>query len=292
MKTGFPAACLKMIFLLFLNTAIAQTDTLENNTPVVKLSAFLDVFYCYDFNKPQTNYRQPFLYNHNRHNEFNINLGFVKVSVLQKKYRANLALQTGTYANDNYAAEPGTLKNINEANAGIKLAKGLWLDAGVFSSHLGFEGAVSIDYPTLTRSLVSEGSPYFLTGAKLTLKPNDKWELLAVVSNGWQRIQRVAGNSLPCVGTQVKYMPNRNTLLNWSTLIGTDDPDSTRRMRYFNNLYAQFQLNDDMNLSVGFDAGMQQQSKGSSTYNTWYAPVVVFGYKFNGQVAAGFRAEY
>ncbi|MCU0404480.1 MAG: porin, partial [Chitinophagaceae bacterium] len=170
--------------------------------------------------------------------------------------------------------------------------EGLWLDAGVFSSHLGFEGAVSIDYPTLTRSLVSEGSPYFLTGAKLTHKPNDKWELLAVVSNGWQRIQRVAGNSLPCVGTQVKYMPNRNTLLNWSTLIGTDDPDSTRRMRYFNNLYAQFQLDDDMNLSVGFDAGMQQQSKGSSSYNTWYAPVVVFGYKFTGQVAAGFRAEY
>ena len=62
--------------------------------------------------------RQAFLYNHNRHNEFNVNLGLLRLAVAHAKYRANVALQTGTYANDNYAAEPGLLKAIFEAKCG------------------------------------------------------------------------------------------------------------------------------------------------------------------------------
>jgi hypothetical protein len=51
-------------------------------------------------------------------------------------------------------------------------------------------------------------------------------------------------------------------------------------------------LDEDMSLTIGFDAGMQQELKGSSSYDAWYAPVVVFGYQFSEQFAAGFRAEY
>ena len=283
-----------LIFTFVRSLSFGQADTLDVGGPKVILTGFLDVFYCYDFNKPETNYRQTFLYNHNRHNEFNLNLGFIKVGVEQTRYRANLALQAGTYANDNYALEPGSLKHIFEANAGVKLSgkKEIWLDAGIFSSHIGFESAVSPACQTLTRSLVAESSPYFLTGAKLTWIANEKWELGGIVSNGWQRIQRVAGNSLPCFGTQVKYIPGKAFTLNWSTLMGTDDPDSTRRMRYFNNLYALFQLANGLDLTLGFDAGMQQQSKGSSAYNTWYAPVAILKYGFSREWAMAFRAEY
>lgn len=37
--------------------------------------------------------------------------------------RANLAIGIGTYTNANYLAELRVLKNINEANVGIKLTK-------------------------------------------------------------------------------------------------------------------------------------------------------------------------
>ena len=56
----------------------AQNDSIWQEKPVVNISGFLDVFYVYDFNQPQGTDRQAFLFNHNRHNEFNLNLGFVK----------------------------------------------------------------------------------------------------------------------------------------------------------------------------------------------------------------------
>jgi len=154
-----------IFFSLFLNCIFFSTQVYPgwNQKPTVNIYGFVDIYYVYDFNKPVTDYRQSFFYNHNRHNEFNLNLGLIRLQLVHPKYRANLSMQTGTYANDNYAAEPGVLKNIYEAVVGISLNKenNLWLDAGIMGSHLGFESAVSIDNLTLTRSLSAENSCFY-----------------------------------------------------------------------------------------------------------------------------------
>ncbi len=260
----------------------------------MNISAFLDVFYVNDFNHPQGTKRQPFLFNHNRHNEFNLNLGFVKLGLEHSKYRGNLALHTGTYSNDNYLAEPGLLKNIFEANVGLSLNKknNLWIDAGVFASHIGFESAISADNWTMTRSILAENSPYFLSGVKFTFNPNDKWTISGLIINGWQRIQRLQGNSLPSFGTQINFRPNEKVTINWSTFIGTDDPDTKRRMRYFNNLYGQFQLTEKFGLIAGFDIGAQQRTKNSSSYDFWLSPVIIGQFAINKTWKTAIRAEY
>ena len=285
-----------ILFSLLLNFILFSSPIYPgwNQIPNINIYGFVDIYYVYDFNKPVTDYRQPFFYNHNRHNEFNLNLGLIGLQLEHPKYRANLSIQTGTYANDNYAAEPGVLKNVHEAVVGISLNKenNLWLDAGIMGSHLGFESAVSIDNLTLTRSLAAENSPYFLTGAKLTFNPNNKWEIVATVCNGWQRIQRVQNNSLLSFGTQIKYSPSEQFVLNWSTFVGTDDPDSTRRMRIFNNFYSTFNLSEDISLITGFDIGVQQRTKGSSEYDAWLSPVIIAQYSLNQNWKTAFRAEY
>lgn len=108
--------------------------------PKIKVSGYLETYYGYDFNKPSDNNRPGFIYSHNRHNEVNLNLGFIKGAYDDGNIRANVALMAGTYTNANMATEPGVLKNIYEANAGLKLSKSLnlWLDAGIFASHIGF----------------------------------------------------------------------------------------------------------------------------------------------------------
>ncbi len=113
----------------------AQQDTSEwQIKPTLTLSGFVDVYYMYDFNQPTQTGRQPFLFNHNRHNEMNLNIGFIKLEASHSKYRSKLALQAGTYVNDNYTAEPETYKSLFEENVGISLNKknNLWLDAGIF----------------------------------------------------------------------------------------------------------------------------------------------------------------
>ena len=77
--------------------------------------------------------------------------------------RANLAVMTGTYANANLAAEPGVLRGIFEANAGAKISKkkNVWVDAGIFASHIGFESAIGKDCWNLTRGILADNSPYY-----------------------------------------------------------------------------------------------------------------------------------
>ena len=288
---------LHIIFcILYLTIAVGQEISIgtNENKEEIKISAFLDVFYAYDFNQPQDGKRQYFFYNHNRHNEFNLNLGYLKLAYNNKKLRANLALQSGTYPNDNYASEPGLLKALFEANVGYALnsKNNLWMDVGIFASHIGFESAISQENWTLSRSMLAENSPYYLTGAKLTYKPTARFEYMALICNGWQHIQKIEGNSLPSFGTQIKYFPKENIELNWSTFIGTDDPDSSRRMRYFNNFYTKFQLNKRIGFIAGMDLGMQQITKNSMYHNAWFSPILICRFAFTDHWAAAFRAEY
>lgn len=279
--------------LLLSKVAISQDLDDQEKDNLVSWNAYLGLFYAYDFNKPTTDYRQPFYYNQNRHNEFNVNVGLIQVNVEQPKYHAYLGLQVGTYAIDNYAAESEVMQHVYEAYAGVLLnsSNNLWLDVGIFSSHLGFESAISMDNWTLTRSFSAESSPFFLSGAKLTYSPNDSWTLGATVANGWQRIQRVPGNSLPSFGTQVVYSKSGLTL-NWSTLVGTDDPDSTRRYRVFNNFYGIIELSNKVRMIAGFDIGMQQKIKGSSDYNYWHISSLITQFDINDKFSTSVRAEY
>ncbi|MFD0933559.1 porin [Psychroflexus salinarum] len=293
MKKLFKNTYLLALLLFSINT-YSQVNEAWEEKPSLSIYGFVDAFYMYDFNEPQGNKRQSFLFNHNRHNEYNLNLGLIKLGLDHSRYRANLALQAGTYANDNYAQESGVFKNVFEANVGVALtsSQNLWLDVGIFPSHLGFESAISLNNLTLTRSLSAESSPYFLAGAKLTYQATDKLEITGLMVNGWQRIQRLEGNSFPSFGTQLNYSASDKLTLNWSTFIGTDDPDVTRRMRYFSNMYSQFQIAESFNLLAGFDFGAQQKEKNSSSHDLWFTPVVIGQYIINETWSTALRAEY
>lgn len=278
-------------------TAILMSTQLmaQDSTGLLTISGYAEAYYQYDFNKPSDNNRPGFIYSHNRHNEFNLNIGFIKANFSATRVRANLALAAGTYMNANYSAEPGVLKNIYEANVGVKLSKkkNLWLDAGIMPSHIGFESAVSKDCWSLTRSILADNSPYFEAGAKLTYtSDNGKWLLSGMALNGWQRITRVDGNSLMSWGTQVQFKPSDKVLLNYSTFIGTDKPDNARLSRLFHNFYGVFNITDKFGITTGFDIGTEEKISGSDDKNTWYSPVIIMKYNICDIWAIAARGEY
>ena len=272
-----------------------DSTTQETAASSLRFNGFAEVYYCYDFNQPADNNRPWFTYSHNRHNEFNVNLAYVKGSYNSERVRANIALATGTYMNANYAAEPGVLKNIYEANVGIKVLKRkkLWVDAGILPSHIGFESAHSPSCLVLTRSILADNSPYYEGGARITYNTDSgKWLLSVLALNGWQRIRRLDGNSLMSWGTQVTFTPSTQTSINYSTFFGTDKPDSLRQWRHFHNVYGTFHLTSKLELILGFDLGQEQISKGSNKYNTWYGTAGILYYVFATNWAAAIRGEY
>ena len=287
---------MKKIFFVLLAvcgiTASAQNDSI--NKPLT-ISGYAEVYYTADFNNPKNNNRPGFVYSHNRNNEINVNLAYIKTAYNTENVSANLALAAGTYMNANYAAEQGVMKNVYEANVGLKISKkhNLWIDAGIFPSHLGFESAIGKDNWTLTRSLFADNSPYFETGAKISYtSESGKWFVSGLILNGWQRIQRVDGNSTPSFGHQLIFKPNEKLTINSSSFIGNDKPDSIRQMRYFHNLYAVYQINKKLGITAGFDIGAEQKSKGSEQYNIWYTPVLVAKYNVTDKLSFTARGEY
>jgi hypothetical protein len=286
---------IKKILIAAALLVCCHTHAQDTANTSIAVSGYAEIYYAYDFNKPSNNDRPGFIYSHNRHNEYNLNLGFIKAAYAAGNMRANIALAAGTYINVNYAAEPGGLKNIYEANVGIKISKtkDLWIDAGIMPSHIGFESAVSKDCWTLTRSILADNSPYYEAGARLTYTTNDgKWLLSIMALNGWQRIQRVDGNSFVSWGTQVQYKPSGKVLINYSTFIGTNQPDSTRRLRIFHNLYGIVNINSKTGITAGFDIGTEAKSGDKRGFYTWYSPVLVIKQALTKHWAIAARVEY
>ncbi|AKQ45922.1 outer membrane protein [Rufibacter radiotolerans] len=277
-----------LVLLLAISPAFAQTDS----TRQITLSGFLDAYYSYDFHNPALHERPAFLYNHNRHNEFNINLAFLKAAYATDKVRGNLALMSGTYAQYNLAVEHELLRHLFEANVGVRLLPRVWLDAGVFPSHIGAESAISRDNLTLSRSLGAENTPYYETGAKLTFAVSEKLSLTGLVLNGWQNIHEAEGNQNKALGTQITYKPSAKVTLNSSTFFGNEKPDNARQRRYFHNFYASLAPTTQWSLIASFDYGLEQKPYGERGYNRWWNPTLALKYQALPKLGIAARAEY
>ncbi|MBC7920582.1 MAG: porin [Ferruginibacter sp.] len=271
--------------------------------PALTFSGYVDAYYAYDFANPKSgtspfgyggspaNTRPGWLYNHNKVNEFNINLAMLRMNYAGSKVRAALSLQAGTYPQYNYAAEQGLLKNVYEAYAGFQLTEGIWLDAGIFPSHIGLESAITKDNWTLTRSIIAENTPYYLSGAKLSIQASPKLAVTLLVLNGWQNIQETSQNTNKAVGTQLQFKPSDKVLLNSSTFFGNEKPDTAKQYRIHHDFYATFQLSDAFSIAALFDIGSEEKADGDGR-NWYYYPGLIARLKASDKVAFVARGEH
>lgn len=276
------------LLLLLFNFSFSQ----EIKEVKTTISGFLETYYSYDFNEPKTDGKLPFMYNFNRHNEFNINIGLLRAKVEYENVYATISLQSGTYVEDNYALEKS--KFLNEAFVGINLDKDNKhnIEAGIMPSYIGFETATSASNLTLTRSLLAENSPYFMTGVKYNYKPTDKWNFTFLLTNGWQRINKPQKDVPPSFGSQVVYKSAANSTFNWSTFVGKEFNGVAFKMRYFSNLYFDKKWNDKWRTIAGFDFGVQSLSNADATTAKWLSPIFIAQYAITTKWQTAFRAEY
>jgi len=278
-----------LIFILITGQAFPQNDGLKKLT----FSAYGELYYSFDFSRPQNHEKPPFLYNHKRHNELNANLLMVKAAFQEKKYRANLGIMAGNYTAYNLSAEPTWAQFIYEANLGVKLSnkQNLWLDAGIMPSHIGFESALSADCWTLTRSLLAENSPYYEAGIRFSYtSKNEKLLLSALYLNGWQRIRKPGYIQRPSFGTQVTFKPNGQVTFNYSSFLGTDKPDSIKAFRQYHNFYLIYEPTNKFGVIAGFDLGRDKYN--ATQYGIWYSPVLIIRCRLNNSARIAFRSEY
>ena len=271
----------------------AGADSAKAADPRPEFFGYVGVYYGYDFNNPASLARPGFVYSENLHNQIAVNLALLGARYQGERVRGTFAIQTGTYPDANYAAEPGVFKNIYEAWGGVRLAKSLWLDAGIFLSHIGLEGPNSRDDLTLTRSIMADNSPYYEAGAKLTYDPGKRWLVSVLALNGWQVIRD--RNQNEAVGTQVQFRPSAKWLLNSSTFVGEGRnlPDSLGvRLRYFHDFYLTYDPSPKWKLALAFDAGWEERAGGQSGYNAWQGGALIVRHRLSERTGAVARVEY
>lgn len=259
---------------------------IKDSSGKFSLGGFIDTYYSYDFNSPFDMNRvyttQPL-----RHNEFNINLVILDAKFTDEKFRGRLALHTGTYVESNYSLEPQLLKNIFEASAGFKLTENIWIDAGIFPAHIGFESAISKDNWTYSRSLMADYSPYYEAGIKATVNFNDKFSGQFLVLNGWQNIKET--NNSKAVGLQLQYKPLDKLIFIYNNFLGNEMPDNTPELRFFNNFIIQYSPIEQLDTALVFDIGTQKRKN----LDIWHTASLQAKYKIiPNKLSATIRGEY
>lgn len=287
-----------MVLILLLSkqkaiTQVINTATMDSTDYKVKgkvtVEGYLDTYYAYNFNEPETG-DQPYLVSMARHNEININLALLDVKYSSSRIRARVAPGFGTYVNANYSNETGSLKNLIEANAGVRLFKNrrIWLDVGVLASPYTNESAISKDHLAYTRSLAAENVPYYLSGAKLTVPLSKKLNTCFYLINGWQQISDQ--NSNKSVGTQMEFRPNNYLLINWNNYLGNEMAaiDSVKGLRYFTDIYFIY-TRDRLSMTSCVFYGLQENMQ--HTLKWWQANLIC-RYSLNTSLSATVRIEY
>ncbi|HWJ24223.1 MAG TPA: porin [Gemmatimonadaceae bacterium] len=276
----------------------AQASVPAADTAVrVTFGAFLDAYFAYDFDHPRTLDRA-FTTQAARHDEFNVNLAYVEALLTAPRLRGRFAAQFGTSVQANYAAEPkvGTLSGpdvsrfIQEATAGYEVARGLWIDGGVFFSPFGSESWISRDNWTYTRSFIADNSPYYEAGVKATWRATPTVSAQLHLINGWQNISET--NSDKALGARVDYMPRDGVDVAYDAFVGNEQPDSVpSRLRLWQEGIVQLKPAATLQLRATYDYGVQRRSDADGGMANWFGWAAIARWQFRPTVALALRGE-
>lgn len=265
----------------------------------VSFGAFVDGYYAWDFGEPPTRDRSfaggaLFTTQPSRHDEFNVNLAFVEAVLAGARVRGRLALQAGTSVQSNYSAEPaeGTVSGpalsrlLQEAFAGYHVTDRLWIDGGIFFSHLGMESWVSRDNPTYTRSLVADYSPYYSSGVRAVWQASRRLTAHLHLVNGWQNVSE--SNDGKGVGLRLDYAVANGATLSYYDFFSEE---SGSRLRTFNGVGAKV-TRGPWTLLGAFDLGTQRRPPGVEGSSSWIVTAAIVRYALTPVVALSLRGEY
>ena len=276
------------ILAYFVLLALATVHSAAEDSVVVSWSASTDIFLSSSFNKP-SNHQRAYTTQPSRNNEIGLMLASIGLSVSGPNYRGRVALQEGWFARANYSGLDSSWRMLQEANVGVRVADGLWLDAGVMFSHIGYESMIGRNNLTLSRSFTADYTPYYSTGAALAWTVSDVVSVTGLVLNGWQQIVDI--NNDLAFGARVVVTPSSTLSFNWSTFVGNEQARGTASMvRFHNNFWVEWKATDRI-IIVGLADVCLQDTPADTSTKQWYAGVTA-AYSPSDQFRIATRVEH
>ncbi len=284
-------------YIVFCSSAVAQQkDSSLIKTVIAKVpesfkfSGYVDAYYAYYTDSVGTNKNQKFGAVSPKSNQFGINIVQLTAQYSADRVRAIATLHYGDLPS---AAWSPVYNMIQEANAGVRLTKKIWLDAGFFKTHIGTEGLLPKDNITSSVSIITFYEPWWQSGFKLTYTPNDKFLICLHVLNGYNTY--VEANKSKSIGVSLAYTFSERGSIGYYNLTGDDSPDNSaaKHMRFLNNLVFNYQLTAKLKTTIGVDYISQQRTSISDSSKTAsvYSAIVTFKYQLKQKYGVYARGE-
>lgn len=275
--------------------ARAQLPQAVDSTRRVELEGFVDTYYAYDAGRPRDGDRA-FTTQAARQSEFNVNLAHLALRLTGDRVRGRLSLQAGTSVQSNYAAEPARglvsgpslSRHLQEATMGVRLGREVWVDGGVFFSHLGGESWLSRDNWTYTRSFVAEYSPYYESGVRLSWQAHPTLLAQAVLVNGWQNVSET--NEAKSAGLRLDWTPRSTVALSYYNYAGDEAATgAASRLRVFNGVGLRVAVTPALDVAGTVDLGSEGDPAGGT--KRWNGTALIARLRLADRTALGLRAE-
>jgi len=222
--------------------------------PEFRIGGYVPTYYAYYDDDTKTNNFVQFPTLAPRKNQFSLNMAVLTMEYKSSSLRGKITLHYGDVPE---SAWPATFNLIQEANAGFKICKKLWFDAGFFRTHIGLESFQPRENITSSMSIPNFYDPYFLSGAKLTYLATSKLSLQACIFNGYN--EYVDNNRNKAMDFSASYNPNDNLSFTYNFLTCDETPDEvkTKHQRYYQNFFASFVYR---HFTIGLDVNFGLQN--------------------------------
>lgn len=270
----------------------------------LKIGAFADAYYAFNFNRPHPEAAGTPFRAYDSNNGFALAWAGLDASYAKGNFGATVNLRFG----------PSVLAhNSNDAAYGsqyIKQAFATWkplgtegkltIDMGKFDQPFGSEVADSQFNPNYTRStLFWMAQPLYFTGLRVDYAFSSQVDLKLFAVNGWNRV--VDNNATKSFGAQLMLKPADQAVFYVGYMIGGEQPDTAmvaptpteppvltpvksanKRMRHFVDVVADINPTPELRLLANGDYG--QEDMGGDTTAIWYGANLMVSYKLSDKV--------
>ncbi len=261
--------------------ALCSTVVLaDDNAPAVAFHGWIDGYYAWNGNHPDggRNWFEGVGTTARHADEPALNVVALEAARDPKPLGFHVVLGYGDSLDVVHAAEPEherhPLKYLYQASVSYTapIGRGVQFEAGIYPSHIGFEGFFTKDNWNYTRGWLGEFSPYYQSGLKTAYAWSDKWSAQVHVLRGWQNI----GADVPAaLGVQLAYNSAR---------VSASFNTYNDRNRNFGDLVATWKATQKLSVGTSVDRGRQSPSD-------WFGGGLWGRYAFNDSSAIAFRAE-
>jgi hypothetical protein len=252
-------ALILLIIVLFSSTIFcAEKDSLK-----ITREIYIDAYYASDNSNnarvDKSKEIRPLTLVNSKEDQFSLNIAMLSFKMSYDNLRANLTFHAGDIVDRAYK-EQSSVTNpiIQEANIGLNIYDDLWLDAGCFLTHIGYESLTPKDNWLAAQSLLTFYEPNFQAGMRLSYE-TEKLNVQLYYLNGNGILED--NNRNKSIGSFISYQLSDNFQLFYANIFNNEEDKANKPKRHIlNNLGFQYNFNNNNSLKIETDIAYKHNS--------------------------------